>query len=776
MAREARQRLVFRGVIQGVGFRPAVYRCAVDLGLSGFVQNLRSEVAVEIQGPAAAVARFRRRLERLLPPSARLDEVKAAVLAPRGDEEGFRIAASESTPFTFPPIPPDLALCDACRQELLDSRDRRYLYPFISCTQCGPRYTIVEDTPFDRDATSMRDFPLCPECRGEYEDPGNRRFHAQASSCPACGPRLTLRDASGAAVAGDPVLQAIEALAAGLVVALQGIGGFHIAADPGREAALLRLRRDKERARKPLALMVRDLDAAAGLCSVDAACRAELASPRAPILILPARDPQRFPLVSDTATLGVMLPYTPLHLLLFVHPMASIPYDALVMTSGNARGQPMATSPEEATARLRGSVDLFLTNDRRILHRADDSVLRPVLHSAGPRRAAWPAPRGARGPSRGFCQFRRSRGFVPELLHLEADLGRRLLAVGGDLKSAPAVGLGRDLYLAPFVGDLEDPSTYDDFEAQIRSLLDLYRIEPEEVLYDPHPLYQSTRWAAAFPGAAKTAVQHHHGHILSVMAEHGLSECLGMAFDGTGYGSDGTVWGGEFLHATRSSFRRLGHFAAFPLPGGEAAVLKPIRIAFALVDGRPGAELPEVPPDEAALLRALLSRGTNALLCSSLGRLFDAAAALLGLVDRTSYEGEGPILLEGCALAAGRRGRARLRGELVTLGEGDPFTLDPRPLIETLAARRRIDPPSSLALLFHREIASAALAGAAAMRRATGLRSLALSGGVFQNALLREILIPPLLAEGFEVYTNLRVPPGDGGLAVGQAYHLPAAG
>ena len=766
MAGQARQRFVFRGVIQGVGFRPAVYRCAVELGLTGFVQNLRSEVAVEVQGPPAAVARFQGRLARLLPAAARVDEVSVGAL-PLQSDKGFRIAASESTPYRFPPIPPDLALCGACRRELLDPRDGRYLYPFISCTQCGPRYTIVEDTPFDRDTTSMRDFPLCPECRKEYEDPADRRFHAQASSCPTCGPRLTLRDASGAAVAGDPVLNAIDALASGLVVALQGIGGFHIAADPDSEPALLRLRRDKERARKPLALMVRDAEAAARLCAVDAPCRAELASPRAPILILPARDPRRFRLVSDAATLGVMLPYTPLHLLLFAHPQRSIPYDALVMTSGNARGEPMATRPEEAVGRLRGSVDLFLVNDRRILHRADDSVLRPVLQCAGPK--------GGRGGSRGFCQFRRSRGFVPELLHLEVDLGRPVLAVGGDLKNAPAIGLGRDIHLAPYVGDLEDPRTCDDFQAQVTRLLDLYRIEPEEVLYDPHPLYQSSRWAMTFPAAAKTAVQHHHAHVLSVMAEHGLTECLGMAFDGTGYGSDGTVWGGEFLHATRRSFRRLGHFAAFPLPGGEAAVLKPIRIAFALLDGRGGAELPEVPPGEAALLRALLSRRTNAPLCTSLGRVFDAAAAVLGLVDRTSYEGEGPILLEGCALARGRRRGARLRGELVPLSPGDPFTLDPRPLIETLASRRRTDSPSALALLFHREIAFAALAAAAAMRRITGLRSLALSGGVFQNALLREILIPALLDEGFEVYTSLRLPPGDGGLAVGQAYRLPGA-
>jgi hydrogenase maturation protein HypF len=756
-----RVRLRFRGVVQGVGFRPTVFRCATGLGLTGFVQNRTSEVVAEIQGPPDRVAAFRDALAAMLPSAARLEAVLEEPLAPVGalpdpaatPERGFVIRESGRSDWEFPPIPPDLALCPDCRRELFDPSDRRHLHPFISCTQCGPRYSIVERTPFDRESTAMADFPLCDRCLAEYRDPANRRFHAQALCCPECGPRLSLLDADGRPRDGDPILESIAALARGAVVAVQGLGGFHLAADPLHEEALQRLRRDKERGRKPFALMVRDLEAASELCEVDGAAAAELSSPRTPILILPARDPDRMPLVSPTGTLGVMLPYTPLHLLLFVHPHAPAAFSWLVMTSGNRRDEPIVTDPREALERLGGTADLFLCHDRRIVRRTDDSVLRPALPSA--------------------VQIRRSRGFVPGLVTLGRPLGRTVLAVGGDLKSAPAMGRGPAISLSPFVGDLDDPRALASFEQHVADLLGLYGGEPGAVLYDPHPLYRSSRWALASPWEPKVAVQHHHAHILSVMAEHGLERAIGLSFDGTGYGTDGTVWGGEFLDVARDGFERHGCFGPFRLPGGEAAVKHPLRIAAAVLGGAGlpvDRLLPDLPIQEAGTIAEMLARNLNAPVCSSLGRLFDAAAALLGLVRETDYEGEGPILLEGLASRARAVGSLPDPRGMVPLLGGSPFRLDPVPLLAHMAKARHTEPAPALALLFHVEIAAAALAGAGELRRLTGLSTIALSGGVFQNVLLRKLLVPRLEALGFKVRLNRGVPPGDGGLAVGQAY------
>jgi hydrogenase maturation protein HypF len=760
-ADRSRMRFTFRGVVQGVGFRPAVYRCAVSLGLAGFVQNRTSEVIAEIQGPQTRVAGFSAALAASLPGAARLDEVVEEPIPPleTGDLE-FSIRESTGSGWAFPPIPPDLALCPDCRRELLDPADRRYLHPFISCTQCGPRYSIVERTPFDRETTAMVDFPLCPRCLAEYRDPADRRFHAQAHCCPACGPRLSLLDAAGRPVEGDPILEAIAALARGRIVAVQGLGGFHLAADPLCDEALRRLRRDKERGRKPFALMANDLEAAGELCVVSAEEASELASPRAPILVLPARDSDRMPLVSPTGTLGVMLPYTPLHLLLFIHPRASAGFRWLVMTSGNRRDEPIVTDPREALEVLGATADLFLCHDRRIVRRADDSVLRPAHPAA--------------------VALRRSRGFVPGLVNLGRSLDSTVLAVGGDLKSAPAMGRGSAISLSPYVGDLDDPRALASFEHHVDDLLSLYGGKPDAVLYDPHPLYRSGRWALAAPWEPKVPVQHHHAHVLSVMAEHGLEAAIGLSFDGTGYGEDGTVWGGEFLHATRHGFERHGCFGPFRLPGGDAAVRHPLRIAAAVFGsaGLPVDRLmPELPAREAGAVEIMLTRNLNSPVCSSLGRIFDAAAALLGLVRETDYEGEGPMLLEGLAARAwspDRRGNATGGGAeargLVPLARGTPFHLDPVPLLEHIAKARGIESAPALALLFHVEIAAAALSGAVELRRITGLATLALSGGVFQNVLLRELLVPRLEAAGFDVRLNKGVPPGDGGLAVGQAY------
>ena len=762
MAGVVRARFTFRGTVQGVGFRPAVYRLAVSLGLDGFVQNRRSEVVAEVQGSEARVQRFAAEIRGALPGAARLESLREQHVDTVEAEAGFHIIESGLDSFSFPPIPPDLPLCAACARELLDPTNRRYLYPFITCTQCGPRYSIVERTPFDRANTTMAPFDQCPACAAEYADPEDRRFHSQTNSCAACGPALSCVDSDGAHVPGNPLAAAVHGLAAGRVVAVMGIGGFHLAADPRAEAAVRRLRRDKDRERKPFALMVRDVQTAHRLCRLSPEEEALLVSQEAPILIAPRQPgaPEWTRGVSDTETLGIMLPYTPLHLLLFQHPEAGAGGDALIMTSGNLAGEPIITDPEEAQRKLADAADLFLFHDRRIAFRTDDSVAR-------------------RGPSAPPFLLRRSRGWVPRLMPLSRDTGEVRLALGGDLKNAPALARGRDLHLGAFIGDLESAESLRQFDSSIRQLLELYDVTPDSVAADMHPGYYSSRWQAP-KGARPLRVQHHHAHALSVMAEHGLEEAIALSFDGTGYGTDGTIWGGEFLHATRSGFTRLGSLVPFPLPGGDAAVLHPPRVALGLLGEAARGRIPGIPPAEEQFILAMISRAVNSPMTTSLGRVFDAAAALLGLADRTTYEGEGPIRLEGSGLRAfdsGTTDGAETR-ELVHFEpgaeDGRLFLLDPRPLLIAMMDRRERDSTERLALLFHEAIAAASLEAARRMRRHTGCGVLALSGGVFQNLLLRELLIPPLIKEGFEVFFNVQAPPGDGGLAVGQAWFAPA--
>jgi len=756
-----RRKLTFRGTVQGVGFRPAVYRLAVSLDLAGFVQNRRSEVVAEVQGDPAQVARFSERLRAALPQAARLESVTESDAEPREGEEPFRIVESAQDAYAFPPIPPDLPICADCARELLDPASRRFLYPFITCTQCGPRYSIVERTPFDRENTTMQPFEQCPSCSAEYRDPGDRRFHSQTNSCSECGPTLAAFDSSGSQVPGDPVRVAIQALTAGKVVAIHGIGGFHLAADPRAAGAAAKLRRDKERERKPFALMVRDVEEARALCALSGAEERLLVSPEAPIVISPRRPgaPGWTLRVSETDTIGVMLPYTPLHLLLFRHPQAAISWRSLIMTSGNRAGEPIITDPQEARRKLAGAADLFLCHDRRIAFRTDDSIVRA----------------GDAGES---FLLRRSRGYVPRLLHLPRDVRGVVLALGGDLKNAPALARARDLHLSAFNGDLESAESLQQFDRQVHQLLELYDVSPDVVARDMHPGYFSSRWES--PRGRRVEIQHHHAHALSVMAEHGLEETLALSFDGTGYGTDGTIWGGEFLHATRTGFTRLGSFAPFPLPGGDAAVLHPPRIALAALGETPPGDVPGLPPGEVKFLRAMIASGVNCPLTTSLGRVFDAAAAILGLVERTTYEGEGPIRLEGRGLRARSAGgpRGHRHGDLLPLrpGPGDErlFLVDPRPLLAAVLEDRLRDPSEdkvdALALLFHEAVAAASVEGARHMRRHTAVSRLALCGGVFQNLLLRDILIPLLVEEGFEVFLNRQVPTGDGGLAVGQAW------
>ncbi len=760
-----RRRLVFRGVIQGVGFRPAVFRLAVSRGLTGFVQNRRSEVVAEVQGPAGEVTAFESTVTSRMPPAARVDRVDGSTIPVRDDETGFSIAESAGDEYSFPPIPPDLPLCADCAREMLDPRNRRYLYPFITCTQCGPRYSIVERTPFDRQNTSMRPFTQCPRCAAEYADPADRRFHSQTNSCALCGPRLVCTDADGRSIEGEPLRAGVEALRRGGVLALLGIGGFHLAADPRHPAAVARLRHDKARERKPFALMVRDMAEARRLCTLSAREESLLRSAEAPIVIAPRRPdaPGWLDAVSDTDTLGIMLPTTPLHALLFLHPDAAADYRHLVMTSGNRADEPIVTDPATARRTLAGAADAFLSHDRGVVFRSDDSIVRA----------------GKASPP---FRLRRSRGRVPGLIGLSRPVRGVVLAAGGDLKSAPALARGRDVHLLAYIGDLADEETWRQFQLQVAQVLELYGARPDLVVHDMHPHYRSSAWALARP-ERKAAIQHHFAHALSVMAEHGLEESLALSFDGTGHGTDGTTWGGEFLHATRSGFTRLGSFAPFRLPGGDEAVRHPPRIALAVLADMAGARVPGLAPAEESFIRAMLAGGVNVPVTTSLGRLFDAAAALLGLVRESLYEGEGPIRLEGKALKAWQVRGARLRDDtvaerLVPFLPGQPdgrlFLVDPRPLLAALLAGGDAGTGDGgieeRALLFHDAVAAASLEGARRMRKETGVARIALSGGVFQNLLLRELLVPPLIKEGFEVFLNEEAPPGDGGLSVGQAW------
>ncbi|HVP17704.1 MAG TPA: carbamoyltransferase HypF [Spirochaetia bacterium] len=764
-----RRRLVFLGTVQGVGFRPAVYRVATSLGLSGFVQNRRSEVVAEIQGKESDVAAFLGKLRELLPAAARLEGVRESAVTPHRDGSGFTIRESVADRFAFPPIPPDLPMCDECRGELLNPLDRRYLYPFITCTQCGPRYSIVERTPFDRENTSMRPFEQCPDCLKEFSDPRDRRFHSQTNSCPRCGPRLLCVDAAGSRLDGDPVQRAISALESGSIVALQGIGGFHLAADPSSARAMDRLRRAKERERKPFALMARDLVEAESLCILNQEDRELLRGAESPIVIAPRRAgaPPWLCRVSDTETLGLMLPYTPLHALLFLHPPRAVSYRHLVMTSGNRASEPIITDPLEARRRLADVADVFLVHNRRIAFRTDDSVVRT-------------------GRASGTFLLRRSRGYVPRLIRLSSEVRGVVLGLGGDLKSAPTLARGRDVHLCPFNGDLDEPETLAQFDTTIEQTLALYGVVPDLIVRDMHPLYRSSMWAlgdrprqlARGRPVRGVAVQHHFAHALSVMAEHGLEETLALSFDGTGYGTDGTIWGGEFLHATRKGFTRLGSFAPFGLPGGEAAVLNPARIAFSILAPFGTRGVPGVSIGQEKMLLAMLEKQVNCPVTTSLGRIFDAAAAILGLVEKVSYEGEGPIRLEGRALRAHLAGSESLSAGhasgllpfLSPASDERQFVVDSRPLLAHLLERRSSSDVGELALLFHRCVARASLEGARRMREATGVRRVALCGGVFQNLLLRDLLIPLLKECDFEVLLNKQVPPGDGGLSVGQVW------
>ncbi|MFB6846968.1 carbamoyltransferase HypF [Streptomyces sp. NPDC056373] len=757
-----RRRVTVRGTVQGVGFRPFVHRLASELALAGFVSNTASGVLIEVEGPPEGVAGFCDRLAKEPPPLATVTGVGFEDLPATGADGTFDIRSTDRSPGSTL-LPPDTATCRECLRELGDPADRRHRHPFVTCTHCGPRFTIATGMPYDRAVTTMAGFRMCAACAREYGDPLDRRFHAQPVACPDCGPRLRLVPAAGSGVRPDRDAGALASaralLAAGKIVAVKGLGGYHLACDAGDARAVDTLRSRKARGGKPFAVMCADLDEVRRLAEVSSSELAALTGPRRPIVLL-RRRPETNGLAPGVCPgsphLGVMLPYTPVHTLLFGLPGDPPGPRVLVMTSGNRSGEPIVTDDDEALTRLAGLADAWLAHDRTIASPCDDSLLR--VRPDGTEQV-----------------LRRSRGYVPRPLRLPVPV-RPALAVGGDLKNALCLGAGDQAWFGPHIGDMGDLTTLEAARRADAHLRALTGVSPELVAADRHPGYHSTRWASRLAGHAPVPVQHHHAHIASAMAGHGLdgtTPVIGVAFDGTGYGDDGTVWGGEILLADYTGFRRYARLSPAPLPGGDAGVANPCRLALARLwaAGLPwDPDLPCVtacPPRELAVLQQQLSGGLACVPTSSMGRLFDAVSSLVGVCHRAGYEAQAALELEAAA---------------ASVWDADPsayaFTgdLDPAPVLGALIADlRRGTPAAVLAARFHRGVAQAVTGICRRARQDTGLTTAALSGGVFANALLEEECARLLSANGFAVLRHCEVPPNDGGLALGQlvvAAHL----
>jgi hydrogenase maturation protein HypF len=727
-----------RGTVQAVGFRPTVFRLARELGLGGEVRNDGEGVWIELEGDLDAIARFCERLPMEAPAPARIAALETFALAPRDDAE-FRIVES-SHGAGGARVPADAAPCDACLAELDDPRDRRHRHAFINCTACGPRYTIVREVPYDRARTTMDVFALCDDCAREYATPASRRFHAEAIACPRCGPRLRYFLRGGATCFDEEALaQAAHAIASGRIVAVKGAGGFLLAADARDAAAIDRLRARKHRPHKPLAVMARDLDEAARVAELSETARAALLDAARPIVLVPLRQSAALPrgLAPGLSELGVMLPSTPLHHLLLRDGPA-----LQVMTSGNRAGEPIARDDDEAQAQLATIADAFLTHDRAVHARADDSVVRIV--------AGAPQP------------VRRARGLVPDPIALPI-AGPPLVAVGAELKNTVCVSARGEAVLSPHVGDLGAEATLRAFAETIAHLERLTGVRPEYVAHDRHPDYHSTRWALAQP-LPRFPVQHHHAHVAACLAEHGRTgPAIGVAFDGTGCGPAGEIWGGEFLLADLGGFERVGHLWPLRLAGGEAAIRQPWRMAqAALRAGGLGLSLIDrIEPRRLAAIDRLLAGAPRT---SSAGRWFDAAAALCAVRDEVSYEGQAAVELEAaCAPGVYTPYPVALEG-------ADPFVVDLRPAIAAMArALEQGDGAGPVAARFYETMAHAVELGCERARAASGVETVALSGGCFQSARLTEQARARLAALGFEVLIHCRVPPNDGGVSLGQA-------
>jgi hydrogenase maturation protein HypF len=758
------------GTVQGVGFRPWVYRLAVARHLAGHVLNDSRGVVIEIEGAPTEVSDFLTTLQAdrnfasgpdAPPPLARIASVQVEPLPCTGERQ-FDIRSSDAAQAADTQVAPDTTVCADCLAELFNPADRRFRYPFINCTNCGPRYSIVLDVPYDRSQTTMNAFRMCPACQREYDDPASRRFHAQPNACPVCGPRLMLYDAQGRQMnvpIGDAVTFARMRLLMGDIVVLKGLTGYHLACDARNEAAVATLRRRKRRDEKPLALMVADAAQAAALVRLDEPSRHLLESIERPIVLIPRRDDAAvaFGVAPRSRYLGLMLPYTPLHRLLMADGTPP-----LVMTSANLSEEPMCRQNHEVLSRLAQIADLYLLHNRPIQTVCDDSVA--IIQCGTP------------------LMIRRARGYAPRPIRLPAPPRESILAVGPELKNCVCLTRGDEAYVSQHIGDLKNAFAAAYFEETVDKLRRLLEVTPSVVAHDLHPAYRSTRYAMAMTGVRRVAVQHHHAHIASVCVERGLTEpVIGLAMDGTGHGTDGRTWGSEFLEVRPDgTFTRLGHLSYLALPGGDAAVEHVSRIAWSCLVDAFGAEadaiadryLPDTTDEQRQVWRQMIAQRLNAPLACGLGRLFDAASALCGVCLRSTYEGQAAVELE--AAAEGDADES-LSWDVAVLppevpGAGTAFQIVTAPLIRDLvAAREAGQPVGRVATRFHNAVASFLLAGAERARTMTGLGRVALSGGCFLNARLVERLVPQLEQRGFTVYRHREVSPGDGGVALGQA-------
>lgn len=749
-SRIVRLKVAVGGIVQGVGFRPFIYRLAHRYALAGHVLNDADGVEIEVQGRLDNVSEFISAISGEKPPQARVDTV-SAYFADIENEDRFEIKESGTGRERTVLISPDIATCEDCLGEMRDKADRRFGYPFINCTNCGPRYTIIGDIPYDRARTTMSVFPMCPECAEEYGAPLDRRFHAEPNACWACGPRLQLRDASGAAMeCDDPIAAVQEALREGKIVAVKGLGGFHLAVDAMQDGAVRRLRSRKHREEKPLAIMAKDVGTVKTFAEVSETEARLLSGPTRPIVLLKKISGccVAEAVAAGNRNLGVMLPYTPVH-----HMLLEAGFVALVMTSANVSEEPIAVDTADAVERLTGIADLYLDHNRDILSRCDDSVVRSTED--------------------GKVFLRRSRGWVPVPVTIETS-PPSILACGAHLKNTIAVTRRNQIFLSQHIGDLENLRAFDFFKTSIGQLAKIVDVEPEIVAHDLHPDYLSTRFARALEGCRHIGVQHHHAHIASCLGEAGIDGAvIGMALDGTGYGPDGTVWGFEILRATRKSYERIGHLETVGMPGGDAAVRQPWRMAVshlrsAFADELKVDEIARLvgrPEKDVALVSTLLARHVNCPMTSSCGRLFDAVSSLCGVRDEITYEGQAAIELEMVAHPE-ETGSYPVAVE----EDGESLVLRTEPLLRQIVRDLRAGTDRGvIAARFHNWLAAGLLEFARRLHRRYGIRTVALSGGCFQNEILLQRTRAHLLEEGFEVLINRVVPANDGGVSFGQA-------